>query len=419
MGGARSRRGSLALLLGVSSVAWAAPPRPASSPWSVEAAAQLETGAFSGLGVRKEAGARLRPQLQVEPQLELDRFRASVPVSLSHAETFGARLDESRGSGGLELRWRFSSKLRVALAASVAGVYRPQWSDLYQPLPTGDFARTDRYSHWDRRVEAQLASRPWRRQHARLKYRYTIAEYAVDPAFEPVRSPNHLTPFSHDEHRADFSWRYLQKDWKLGVGLFARWRRDGFLFARDAGSGLTHAGPGGLPPNPLQAFRTLEPSVEGRWRFSGTGLELAGEYGVEVNDDLYQGYYSYWGHHPKLALEYQVPGGTKLALVGEATLRRYGPNSYQPGASHPPLAFGDRRVDQRGEVAFELEVPLGSALALTGRAAWVRRVTNFPSYEPWVFPATRAYDIDWSYTNLEASLGLRWKLSSDRSEGEE
>jgi hypothetical protein len=39
----------------------------------------------------------------------------------------------------------------------------------------------------------------------------------------------------------------------------------------------------------------------------------------------------------------------------------------------------------------------------------VIRDTNFPPYQPGVFPASRGYDIEWNYWNLLATAGLSYE----------
>ncbi|MHB8875014.1 MAG: hypothetical protein ACYC8T_15120 [Myxococcaceae bacterium] len=377
----------------------------AEGPWAFDGEARLTTGGFSGYGVRKDGGGMARPEVRAAARFRREGFQASLPVALSHRQTVGAALVESKGSAGLELRYRFSPKLRVSLEGGLLGVRRPGWPDLYQPLAGGGYQPTDRYSHFDGKLEAQVAGIPLRHQHARLKYQYTGADYAIDPAFRSS-NPTHLTPFGYHEHALRGSWRYLADDWKAGGKLSAFSQGYAFMFSRDANTGLTHAGPGGAPPNPLQVFTGVEPAVEGEWKRGG--LELSGSYGLELVVDAFEGYYSFTGHHPELKVEYGLPQRASLTLGAEAWVRTYGDSSYQAGGSHPPLTSGTRRVDNRVALTFGAELPLRPDLTLTADLSWVRRVTNFPPYQPGVYPANRTYDIDWSYTNFLAQVGVRW-----------
>lgn len=386
----------------------AAAPLRAETPWGISGEARVTTGAFSGYEVRTDTGAMVRPEVRLTPQYSQGALRISLPLVVSHRQTLGANLLETIASGGAELKYRFSPRLRLGAEAGVYGAWRPGWQDLYQPIP-GGYLPTDRYSHVDKRFGAQIAGIPLRHQHARLKYRYTMADYAIDPAYDPT-NPTHLTPLSYDLHSLEGSWRYLGDGWKAGARLDTFVRSYDYAYSRDAGTGRTHAGAGGPPPNPLQVFRGVEPALEGSWKAEGIPLELSASYGLAMVEDTYQGYYSSIGHHPEAKVELELMHRATLSLAVEALLRTYGENSYAAGGSHPPLTFGDRRVDNKVSGTFEARVPLRPDLALTGTVSYVRRATNFPSYVPGVYPASRDYEIDWSYSNLVAQVGARWSF---------
>ncbi len=41
-------------------------------------------------------------------------------------------------------------------------------------------------------------------------------------------------------------------------------------------------------------------------------------------------------------------------------------------------------------------------------ARWLNRDTNYPDYVPGILPATRFYDIQWSYTNVQVLVGIQY-----------
>jgi hypothetical protein len=383
--------------------------RPAGWRVGVESSASARAGALDGLGTRRASGAMQRAEADVELEIERGAWGLGVPVDASHRETQGASLDETSGSAGLELRYRHGPELRLSVEAEVSGVWRPDWPDQYQPVGDGTYLPTDRYSHWDREVGATVAAIPLRHHHARIEYGYALVDYREDPNFDPVNAPNHLVPSDHELHSAGLSWRYFGDGWKTGVAADAFLKRYFFAFARDAGTGLTHANPGGLPPNPLQELRGLEPALTFEREWLDGDLELGLSYGYEIQQDTFQGYYSYTGHHPEIDLTWAIRPGH--ALRGKAWLRwrTYGPNSYAEGGSHPPLTYGDRRVDRRGAVSLGYRMRIAGGLHAVADGDVIVRRTNFPSYEPGVFPSTRLYDIDWSYTNWSILAGVEYE----------
>lgn len=372
----------------------------------VESSAAARAGALQGEGTRTLSAAVLRIDAEARPEAKRGPWRLRVPIDASHRETQGASLDETRGSAGVALRYRRGPELRVSVDAEVSAVWRPDWPDLYQPLADGSYATTDRYSHWDRELGVTVAGIPLRHHHARAKYEYSLVDYRQDPSFDALDAPNHLVPSDHDEHALDLSWRYFGRGWKAGIAADMSTKSYHFVFSRDALTGRTHAGAGGPPPNPLQELRGIEPalSLEREWR--GGDLELDLSYGYEIQQDTFEGYYSYTGHHPEAKLAWMVRPGHELSAKAWLRWRTYGPNSYAAGTGHPPLTYGDRRVDRRGSVSLGYRLGLGRKWAALAEADMLVRRTNFPPYEPGVFPASRDYDIDWNYQNGTFLVGI-------------
>ncbi len=375
-----------------------------------DAGAATEGGGLVGHRTLRENAVFVGAGAEIETRAERGRWRAGASLDVGHRETQGASLRESKSYLEAELGHRWGPKLRVTGEARLGGVWRPGWPDQYQPLADGSYEPTDRYSHWDRRVGATVAGIPLRHHHARARYRYELVDYRQDPDYDPQVAPTHLVPADYGEHQLDLSWRYFGRGWKLGGALDSFVKDYYFVFSRDAGTGKTHAGAGGPPPNPLQTIRGLEPQVTGELSLLHDAVELDAGYGYELVQDAYQGYYSFTGHHPTLAVAWRLRPGTELAARGELWWRTYGPDSYAVGGDHPPLLYGDRRVDHRARARLGLRTRL--APHWTGVADLTLRVrrTNFPTYEPGVFPSSREYDIDWRYDNWVMSAGVEYHL---------
>jgi hypothetical protein len=376
-------------------------------------------GLMLGQGVRDDRAGLGEVKAELEPELRLGDLSLSTPLDLEHRETFGAELRESSGQARLRAGWRALRELRLKLGAGIAGVLRPGWPDLYQPLPEGGFLPTDRFSYWTRQAGGGLSILPARRNWIRASYEYTLADYATDPAFDAYNEPMHLTPRDHERHDLALGYRYAGRTLRLGAGADAFFRNGFFYFARDAHTGHTHAAPGGSPPNPLEQLRGIEPMVEAQLRFLDRRLRLRVRYGHEWQQDVFQGYYSFQGPRPLLEARYRPVRPLELRARSELWWRRYGENSYRQGPGHPPFTFGDRRQDRKLSASLGARLALTRVFALTLDAAFLWRETNFPPYRPGIFPASRLYDIDWSYTNFSALAGVEIATSHELWSGHE
>lgn len=359
------------------------------------------------LGYRERPGSLgvLDLSAEVEPSLRVDHLSLALPISFAHRQTFPADLVENRGRAMLEAEYRIARPIRLGLHAGVALRDRPGWPDLYQPTSEG-LAPTDRYSSWTRRVGGSLTLHPAPKHWIRFKYDYRIAIFTHDPAFEAVARPNHLTPFDYDRHKGELDYHVRLGRVRLGVGAQAYWKSSFYVFARDAHTGFSHAGPGGRPANPLQEVRGLTPFFEADLALIRKHLTLELRYAHELREDLYQGYYSWSGPNPRVALRVQPVRRLELTAAAELWMRRYGSGSYVAGLGHPALDEGDRRRDDR--LALELDglLRLHPSIALTLEAGYVLRDTSFPDYEPFIFPASQAYAIAWDYTNVRIEAGV-------------
>lgn len=369
--------------------------------WTVDAKLGAYAGAFDGMGVRTDSGGLGIVEGALTPSWRGGAWRVEVPLRLGHRQTFGADLSETTGSLALSTEHRFTRALRAGPEVGLSGAYRPGWPDLYQRQPGGELPSTDRYGYLAWHAGAQLYALPFAHNHLRLKYRYVSYRYAGEPAFEPDVNPMHLTPRDNVQHQIDLSWRYLGgESWDLGFSLDYTHRRDEDLLARNAGTGGTSG-----YTNPLQRLNRVEPAVEVQLKRLGDQVDVSLRYGFMVQDDPFQGYYSYTGQHPRLDVEWAVTDRLGLEGRAEAWLVEYGSD----GTFASRLDSGSRRHDRRVALRAGARYALTPTLSAIAEGEWVKRETNYPDYEP--DPITDVgYDIRFDYENLRAVAGLEWRL---------
>lgn len=375
--------------------------------WADEWFQREATGPFARVGLRLEPGLRY----------SRGRFRVLAPLSVAHRETFGDARPETRLGAGLASSHRLGDAFEIAAETALLVVRRPGWPDPYQPVldedqrPTG-LSETDRFgsTRWHVALEAW-----WRPSALSLGLRGEHEERTapVDPAFDPVLAPTHLVPADRIRDAVALLGRGRLADGRI------RWRAEASIAhsswpradARDARTGLTHGGVGGAPPNPSDEA----------WR-SGIGTEWSAFWGrvrtrfrlrtrLEHNEDPYQGYYT-WDRLGLGGGATVRPGARlRLELDYDLGLRRYTSAGYAEGPEHPPL-------DDRGDVRSDREHALRAELSrsfrkgtltpfLSGR--YTHFETNFPDYEPFRFPRTSAFSIDWDRQRTEIMAGVRWR----------
>jgi hypothetical protein len=366
---------------------------------SLDARAAVSAGAFDGAGVRTDSGQLLTAEVELDPRLRRGAWTFELPLEAKHTETFGAELPETLYSARADAEYRASRFLTLGLDAGIQGAYRPGWPDLYQRQPGGTLLETDRYGYFGWRSGARVTLAPARHQQLRLGYGLRAYDYVNDAGFDAVLDPNHLTPRDNLQQHVDLSWRYHQRAWELTVGIDYAYRADGEQHARNAGTGSTAGG-----TNPLQRLHEAEPGLQLELEPFDGRLDLTVGYGYQVQNDPFAGYYSYSGHHPRLAARITVTEKLSATARVEAWLREYGDD----GTSATRLESGDRRNDRRTLVRGGLRYAFTEALGVFGEAEWVNRTTNYPDDVP--DPMTdEGAKIDWDYVNLTALAGVEWR----------
>jgi len=372
--------------------------------------ASLQLGLIDGYTIRPDAMGALRLGLKSRPTLVRDALTLRFPASLSHRQTIGGALSELRGRLGLEIAFAVQPRFKAYIEGKVSGVYRPGWDDLYQPLAGGGYESTNRYSYWGPQLVLGLSGKPLRHTAARLEVGTGYWDSRTDPNYDSTL-PTHLVPGDTSNSFARASFHYLTKRSRAGLSLRLASQNYKAAFSRDRFTGKTHAGPGGPPANPLQRLIIFDGSALFRLRTKNKHQSITLRYTHQIQVDRFDGYYSYVAPTPELELKLRPMKKLSLSATLGLELRQYGSNSYAAGGSHPALDYGDRRqatlVSAKLASAYRIQKGLHGTLELR----YAYRRTNFPDYQPRVYPAGRDYSVDWDYSTLWVFAGVKYGTS--------
>ena len=386
--------------------------------WQLTLAPELSlwAGRRSGLGLRPAEGHFAGLEARVQPQLRQKRgLHVDADLRYRHLETIGYALPERRLSGLLLGSYPIAAATRFVLVGKVDWRARPGWLDLYQPhidatgAPTGGWRGTERKGR--RTVSGALRAAHRFGDGLRLTGDVALRQRTdvQDPGFDPVLAPNHLTPT--DQRRwsggLKLGGRTADRFWRYSVGARAGHTAYGYLFARDAGTAATHAAVGGTPANPLRALWTARIKHRSSFWLKPLKLRVALKVAYTHTEDVWAGYYSSEGAMAGVSLRLRPRSGWVLSGGLEGAWRWCGTSGYAEGPTHPPLDDGAhrraRRLLARGRVAHTL---WHKRLTIWLEGSMIRRETNFPDYVPQVYPASRAYSINWDADTWQTRLGL-------------
>lgn len=378
---------------------------------------EVWSGYREGLGLRPEAGAVVGFETRIRPRLRSRKgLRVDSDLRYSQRDGVDAAFAERRFRGGLTVSYPVLGSTRASATGQYRRVSRPGWLDLYQPDPGSagqDWLTTDRYGYstygGSVAVDHTLSKRLKLGLSAGVRDRTAVQ----DPNFDGILDPNHLTPTDRRRWvlKTYFSGRSRRKIWRYRTGLSLAktdWR---YRFSRDAGTGKTHAGPGGEPANPLYGTRTIRLRHRSSFWLKAIKARLIATGGLARVEDLSDGYYT--GDDLELGLLTRVRPvrGVVVSMGGKVRWRRYGEDSYAEGGSHPALDDGTRRVSRRVEANARLAYAFWSRrVTVFGEGSRIWRETNFPDYTPRVYPAARDYRIDWDADTWQMRVGLSFKV---------
>ena len=370
-----------------------------------DGAIALQGGALSGDGIQAAGGPAIAADVSLFPRFFGPLGRVGLRLDVKHRQSLGFGLAEGKADLGILAEFTpgpFSARGDVGLV----GVWRPRWEDPYQPTAEGELLLTDRFSYFGPRLGGRFAVYPHDAHRIVFAYELARLDYPEAPNYDPA-DPNHLSPGSHTKNEVDLYWRFAPDGVRLEVGARLAHKAYSDRPARDAGTGLTHASASSsTPSNPLASEVDVEPRVAVRIALPKVPVELRMGYTLEIQEDLYEGYYSYLGHNPSLGVVVDVEDRFELASSIGVILRRYGPDSYEEGSKHPPLDQGERRTDNRYRADLDVRIPIREHWTVLVDSSLLVRRTNFPDYEPGVFPSKSQYEISWDYENWTVMAGI-------------
>ena len=377
--------------------------------WSIEGETEVSSGTLSGHGTLREDAVFAEVGVQAKPQREIhDHWRLTLPTEARYRHTWLAPLRELQGELGPNLSFKPVKQWEFEVEGGADGRYRPGWPDQYQVRPDGSLAPTDRFSSWAVHGGGSVRWGSFKKTRIKIAYELTRVDYLDDPAYDPNEEPTHLVPSDRWEHSVKLDGHRRWGNVSVKPGLDIEYKHYLNAYARDAGTGLTHAGAGGAPPNPVLRVWDVKPGVRVEVVAIEDRLTITPGYVHEVSVDIYDGYYSYQGPHASLDVECELGKRWTADLDADLELRRYGSGSYAEGGAHPPLESGSRRREREFDVDLDVAYALTDHWSLFARAGWLTKASNLPDYVPGAYPAGRQYSIDWDYTNADASVGVRY-----------
>jgi len=378
-------------------------PAAAKDGWKLDLMAGAYGGAFDGLYTRTDSGGLAIVDAALEARLRTGDWMVTVDADAGHVQRVGTDLNETRFAGAVEVESRISSRWRLGAFAGADYTYRPGWPDQYQRRQDGYMRPTDRFTHLDWDVGAFVVASTGRRAFLRLGYGFSSMAYVDDPNYDATDDPTHITPKDSVLHHVHLSWRRLAEAWLLAIDLDLRRREYADVPARDAVTGNSSG-------NPMEVFHQFEPGVELELKHLAERLDLSFRYAYEVQQDIWEGYYSYGGHNPRLIAELAITDHLSAEVKLEAWWRQYGPDSKRPSE----LEDGKQRWDHRAEARGRLRWIFAGGLSAFGEVDYYVRETNYPDYVPGVNPPPprleyKYYDIDFDYANLTAFAGIEYR----------
>jgi hypothetical protein len=318
-----------------------------------------------------------------------------------------------------------NDKVDISANMNWAWQYRPQWPDLYQPNPLryvdtldpafDDYMPTDRNSY--NKFEPELSFDFSGVKNLGIRFNTSFVRYIEeeDPNFDPA-VPTHLTPSTYSGYSGDLKLSYkFSKVFSLELANKAEFREYDNELARDSTTGKTHYS---TQPNPnYTEFNnkiTLAPEI----KISSISLTIKPFFALDINEDLFEGYYSYTGYEPGIEIEQKI-GKFKYIIGFSYDMQEFGPDSFDPvtvydqntGAiSDYGTTDGETLYKHYTKANLELEYRINNSFEIFIEGKMVLKTTNYPDYIPGANPSSKNYSIDFNYENYYIRSGVTYKL---------
>ena len=390
-------------------------------------------GYMEGDGIIESSGFFALLSLELAPGIQLKKrlLRIGMNVSYDSRETIGFSLAERHVHGGPDFRLRLGTKWDVGLTSDGGYCFRPNWPDSYQPVVTvndltgeqqrsGKLHGSDRNSYFHIGTDTYIKYRFTRRLSVEVYGGYDFKGYRHDPGYDENEAPTHLVP--GDRHRVSGGIQLVgstpERFWRFTLDTRIEDRRYTRTYARDAKTGYTHASSVTTSPNPLQHFVLLRLRQRNSFKLIDDVLKavLIGEY--TRKNDVYQGYYTTNSFALDIILSWTPTSRLELSVGYDLIYEKYTKDGYQASIDwptdrhHPPLDNGNTIRDEftygaTGRAEFATGV---TNLHLFLQGDFKKNRTNFPDYEPGVFPRDQQYRINWDYLNWQLLFGVAFKM---------
>ncbi|MDH4262058.1 MAG: hypothetical protein OEV78_03330 [Spirochaetia bacterium] len=291
-------------------------------------------------------------------------------------------------------------------------MYRPTWPDLYQPNPLGfngvpdpkydSYLPTDRNSYQRISPELNFIFTKVENLEIYLNPGYLRNIDNSDPAFN-INVPTHLTPSSYSSLFLVVGAKYEGvKPLKMELINKVESSTYDIALARDAITGKTHYM---TSPNPLYIELNNKTTVALGIYFEKIKLEVKPIASLDFNVDQYQGYYSYTGFEPGIEIKQKIKN-FQYSIKFSEDLQNYASTSFD----------STKTLDNKTlykyytKASLDLGYSLSKNLEIFAEGDMLIKKTNYPPYVPGVNPATKNYDINFSFNNFSVNSGVTYKF---------
>ena len=289
---------------------------------------------------------------------------------------------------------------------------RPSWPDLYQPNPLvygaasdpdfGSYLPTDRNSYHRLEPVVSLDYKGIQNVPLSLTTSYIRNLEYVDPNYS-ASLPSHLPPTTYSAFNGEIAVIFKTSDSvHIKLANETEYRTYDFELARDSVTGKTHYT---KTPNPLYQELGNKTTLGFDFILASIGMKIKPFASLDINIDLFQGYYSYTGITPGIEIQ-QKAGGFAYKIKFAEELQFFGPNSYDVNKT----TDGASLYKYLTRASVNLKYSFNKHVESFIDADMVLKETNYPAYVPGVNPKSKNYAIDFNFKNYSIVGGVIYNL---------